>query len=128
MDEGFLKQLWNSYGESVIIKLMRDKRTGLNCGYAFVGFNSTQAAQRILNTVHGTRMPNSNKLFRLNWASGGGIYDKKEDRAPEYSLFVGDLSNDVDETFLLISFMSLCKNNDRPSDQLIQRIWFCAIL
>lgn len=28
MDESFLKQLWSSYGESVIIKLMRDKRTG----------------------------------------------------------------------------------------------------
>lgn len=28
MDESFLKQLWNSYGEPVIIKLIRDKRTG----------------------------------------------------------------------------------------------------
>lgn len=26
----------------------------------------------------------------------------REDRAPEYSLFVGDLSSDVDETFLLV--------------------------
>ena len=26
----------------------------------------------------------------------------REDRAPEYSLFVGDLSADIDETFLLV--------------------------
>lgn len=39
--------------------------------------------------------------------SGGGellIYHVlyREDRAPEYSLFVGDLSNDIDETYLLV--------------------------
>jgi RNA recognition motif-containing protein len=57
-----------------------------------------------LTTIHGSKIPNSNKTFRLNWASGGGICDKKEDRLPEYSLFVGDLSHDIDETFLLSIF------------------------
>lgn len=27
MDETFIKQLWLSYGENVIVKLIRDKRT-----------------------------------------------------------------------------------------------------
>ncbi|CAO3621468.1 unnamed protein product [Cunninghamella echinulata] len=102
MDEHFLRQLWTSMGENVVVKLIRDKRTGL--GYAFIGFSSTTAAQRALATIHGTKMPNSQRAFRLNWASGGGILDKKEDRAPEYSLFVGDLSSDVDETYLLAVF------------------------
>ncbi|GAN05996.1 mRNA binding post-transcriptional regulator [Mucor ambiguus] len=104
MDETFLKQLWLSYGENVIVKLIRDKRTSISCGYAFIGFSSTLSAQKALTTIHGTRIPNSLKTFRLNWASGGGICDRKEDRAPEYSLFVGDLSNDIDETFLLSLF------------------------
>ncbi|KAI8341727.1 hypothetical protein BC941DRAFT_345782 [Chlamydoabsidia padenii] len=104
MDEQYLQQLWSTKGENVLIKLIRDKRTGNSLGYAFIGFTSSIAAQRALATVHGTKMPNSQRPFRLNWASGGGILDKKEDRAPEYSLFVGDLSSDVDETYLLAMF------------------------
>ncbi|KAI9258792.1 hypothetical protein BDA99DRAFT_101452 [Phascolomyces articulosus] len=102
MDENYIRQVWLTLGESVVVKLIRDKRTG--AGYAFVGFTSSMAAQRALATVHGTRMPNMQRVFRLNWASGGGIHDRKEDRAPEYSLFVGDLSSEVDETLLLNIF------------------------
>ncbi|ORZ22162.1 hypothetical protein BCR42DRAFT_458946 [Absidia repens] len=104
MDEQYLQQLWSSKGENVVVKLIRDKRSGNSLGYAFIGFDSSMSAQRALATVHGTKMPNAQRPFRLNWASGGGILDKKEDRAPEYSLFVGDLSNDVDETYLLAMF------------------------
>ncbi|KAI8141828.1 hypothetical protein BJV82DRAFT_645183 [Fennellomyces sp. T-0311] len=104
MDENYIRQVWLALGESVIVKLIRDKRTGVSAGYAFVGFSSGMAAQRALATVHGTRMPNMQRVFRLNWASGGGIHDRKEDRAPEYSLFVGDLSSEVDETLLLNLF------------------------
>ncbi|KAI8328835.1 hypothetical protein BC941DRAFT_363378 [Chlamydoabsidia padenii] len=104
MDEVYLQKLWSSHGEQVVIKLIRDKRSGQSVGYAFIGFRSTLAAQRALTTLHGTTMPDSSTHFRLNWASGGGIFDKKEDRAPEYSLFVGDLDNDIDETYLLALF------------------------
>ncbi|KAI8088294.1 hypothetical protein BDF21DRAFT_450017 [Thamnidium elegans] len=106
MDENFIRQVWFLFGETVVVKLIRDKRTGISSGYAFIGFPTSQSAQRALNTIHGSKIPNSKRTFRLNWASGGGIYDRKEDRAPEYSLFVGDLSNDVDETFLLSVFRS----------------------
>ncbi|KAI8880638.1 RNA-binding domain-containing protein [Backusella circina FSU 941] len=104
MDENFIRQVWYSLGENVIVKLIRDKRTGISAGYAFIGFSSIQAAQRALATIHGSKIPNSQRTFRLNWASGGGICDRKEDRAPEFSLFVGDLSSDVDETYLLSVF------------------------
>lgn len=40
---------------------------------------------------------------------------KREDRAPEYSLFVGDLSNDVDETFLLVSALLYSANKQENS-------------
>lgn len=104
MDERFIRELWLSMGENVVVKLIRDKRTGISSGYAFIGFATMQAAQRALKTVHGSSIPNSQRTFKLNWASGGGICDRKEDRAPEYSLFVGDLSSDTDEAFLLSLF------------------------
>ncbi|CAO3700151.1 unnamed protein product [Rhizopus microsporus] len=104
MDEVFLKQLWFSMGENVVVKLIRNKKTGMSCGYAFIGFTSNQAAQRALATVHGSRIPNTQSAFRLNWASGGGIADRKEDRAPEFSIFVGDLDNDVNEHYLFSMF------------------------
>ncbi|CAO3646786.1 unnamed protein product [Mucor hiemalis] len=106
MDEAFIKQVWSLLGENVVVKLIRDKRTNISSGYAFIGFSSPQSAQRALTTIHGSKIPNSQRTFRLNWASGGGICDRKEDRAPEYSLFVGDLSNEIDETFLLSMFRS----------------------
>jgi RNA recognition motif-containing protein len=52
-------------------------------------------------------MPNSNRVFKLNWASGGGIAERsREDRGPEYSIFVGDLGPDVNEQVLLGIFQN----------------------
>ncbi|KAI8880922.1 RNA-binding domain-containing protein [Backusella circina FSU 941] len=104
MDEQFIRNVWFSLGENVIVKLIRDKRTGISAGYAFVGFSSNQAAQKALIRYHGIKMPNSQQPFRLNWASGGGIWDRKEDRLPEFSLFVGDLNSDIEEDDLLHLF------------------------
>ncbi|KAI9024425.1 hypothetical protein CLU79DRAFT_747123 [Phycomyces nitens] len=104
MDERYLQDLWASIGENVVVKLMRDKRTSISEGYAFIGFGSNMAAQRALATIHGTQIPDTNLSFKLNWASGGGIQDKKEDRLEEFSLFVGDLDTEVDETYLLSFF------------------------
>ncbi|KAI9317678.1 hypothetical protein BX666DRAFT_1939737 [Dichotomocladium elegans] len=104
MDESYIRQFWASLSEDVVVKVIRDKRTGASAGYAFVEFTSTLAAQDALLNYHGAKVPAMQKTIRLNWASGGGIHDRKEDRAPEYSLFVGDLSGDVDETLLLNLF------------------------
>ncbi len=60
-------------------------------------------------------------MFKLNWASGGGLVDRRygpdntadsgfratdssdsEDRGPEFSIFVGDLGPEVNE-FVLVS-------------------------
>jgi RNA recognition motif-containing protein len=59
-----------------------------------------------MNTYNGVLMPNSVKPFKLNWASGGGLIDRKEDRQPEYSIFVGDLSSEITEYDLLSIFQS----------------------
>ncbi|GAB5593823.1 hypothetical protein Unana1_08723 [Umbelopsis nana] len=104
MDETFIRQVWYNLGEQVVVKLIRDKVTG--SVYAFVDFANAQTAAKVLATVNGSLIPNTHKVFKLNWASGGGLNDRREDRAPEYSLFVGDLSNEVSELMLLAIFQS----------------------
>ena len=47
-----------------------------NAGYCFVDFTSPQSAGKALQ-VNGTPMPGSSRPFKLNWASGGGLADRK---------------------------------------------------
>lgn len=52
-------------------------------------------------------IPNSNRQFKLNWASGGGLADRsRDDRGPEFSIFVGDLGPEVNEYVLMSLFQS----------------------
>ena len=47
-----------------------------NAGYCFVDFTSPAAAAKGL-ALNGTLIPNSNRPFKLNWASGGGLADRR---------------------------------------------------
>ncbi|OZJ03138.1 hypothetical protein BZG36_04649 [Bifiguratus adelaidae] len=105
MDEMFIRHLWSQMQEQVNVKLIKDKFTSMSAGYCFVEFSSQHAAQRAL-MFDQQIIPGIGKAFRLNWASGGGINDKREDRAPEYSIFVGDLGSDATESMLLSLFQS----------------------
>ena len=65
-------------------------------------------------------MPNSDRVFRLNWASGGGLVDRRDDRSPEYSIFVGDLGHEVNEFVLVALFQARfpsCKSAKIMTDQ-----------
>jgi RNA recognition motif-containing protein len=64
---------------------------------------SPQAAAKAL-TYNGTLIPNSQRPFKLNWASGGGLQDRRDDRGPEFSIFVGDLGPEVTEYMLVSLF------------------------
>jgi hypothetical protein len=85
-----------------------------------VEFATAEAAQKAL-TLTGTTVPNSSRVFKLNWASGGGLVDRRyvcfpyiglvltdgltlpsDERGPEFSIFVGDLGPEVNE-FVLVS-------------------------
>ncbi|KAI9478651.1 MAG: hypothetical protein EXX96DRAFT_571745 [Benjaminiella poitrasii] len=105
-DEAYIQQLWFNLNEKVMVKVIRDKITGVSAGYAFVDFGTAAAARHAMNTYNGVLMPNSLKPFKLNWASGGGLIDRREDRQPEYSIFVGDLSSEITEMDLLSVFQS----------------------
>lgn len=77
-----------------------------NAGYCFVDFSSPDAAAKAL-TLNGSIIPNSNRPFKLNWASGGGLADRSQnDRGPEHSIFVGDLGPEVNEYVLVSLFQN----------------------
>jgi len=120
VDENFVRNLWFQMGEQVSVKMIRDKFSGSNAGYCFVDFSSPQAAAKALS-LNGQPMPNSPRPFKLNWASGGGLADRRDDRGPEYSIFVGDLGPEVNEYVLVSLFQSRfpsCKSAKIMTDPL----------
>ncbi|KAI1456570.1 RNA-binding domain-containing protein [Annulohypoxylon moriforme] len=119
MDEGFIRTLFQStLTENVQVKIIRDRHSG-SAGYCFVEFGSPDAAQKALQ-LNGTPIPNTDRVFRLNWASGGGLIDRRDDRTPEYSIFVGDLGHEVNEFVLVALFQARfpsCKSAKIMTDQ-----------
>jgi RNA recognition motif-containing protein len=105
MDETFIKNVFQTVsGENVQVKVIRDRNSG-NAGYCFVEFATADAAQKAL-ALNGNPVPNSSRVFKLNWASGGGLVDRRDERGPEFSVFVGDLGPEVNEFVLVSLFQS----------------------
>ncbi|KAH8031941.1 hypothetical protein HPB51_022139 [Rhipicephalus microplus] len=125
MDEYFVQQAFSMMGENPVhVKIIRDRLTGLPRGYGFLDFGDEEAAERALLRCNGKPIPNAMqpKTFRLNHANnstgggGGGGYQQQQGYAngggrPQYgsssnelSMFVGDLSADVDDTLLYQAF------------------------
>lgn len=76
MDENFIKGVFlSATTETVNVKVIRDKNSG-NAGYCFVEFQTPEAATKALN-LNGQGVPNSSRHFKLNWASGGGLVDRR---------------------------------------------------
>ncbi|KAH8650189.1 hypothetical protein BX600DRAFT_517399 [Xylariales sp. PMI_506] len=119
MDEQFIRSIYaSSMNEQVQVKIIRDRHSG-NAGYCFVEFSSPEAAQKALQ-LNGSPVPNTDRVFRLNWASGGGLVDRRDDRSPEYSIFVGDLGHEVNEFVLVALFQARfpsCKSAKIMTDQ-----------
>ncbi|KAH8657589.1 hypothetical protein BGZ60DRAFT_134403 [Tricladium varicosporioides] len=108
IDENFIRSVWFGMGESVNVKMIRDKFSG-NAGYCFIDFASPAAAAKALS-LNGSMIPNTSRPFKLNWASGGGLADRRsesrDDRGPEFSIFVGDLGPEVNEYVLVSLFQA----------------------
>ncbi|KAI1810987.1 RNA-binding domain-containing protein [Poronia punctata] len=119
MDESFVRGVFSSsMNETVQVKIIRDRHSG-NAGYCFVEFASPEGAQKALQ-LNGTPIPNTDRVFRLNWASGGGLVDRRDDRTPEFSIFVGDLGHEVNEFVLVALFQARfpsCKSAKIMTDQ-----------
>ncbi|KAF9995873.1 hypothetical protein BGZ80_000367 [Entomortierella chlamydospora] len=105
MDENWIRGAWYNAGEQVSVKMIRDKYTGASAGYCFIELSSPVAAAKAITTLNGVLIPGTNKVFKLNWASGGNMGAVGGAGAnQEYSLFVGDLSPEVTEYMLMATF------------------------
>ncbi|KAL2458925.1 Polyadenylate-binding protein RBP47C [Forsythia ovata] len=105
MDEDYLRSCFASTGEVASIKVIRNKQTGFSEGYGFVEFFTHAAAEKVLQNYFCISMPNTDQLFRLNWATFS-MGDKRTNNGSDLSIFVGDLAADVTDTLLHETFAS----------------------
>ncbi|XP_041868267.1 tRNA selenocysteine 1-associated protein 1-like [Melanotaenia boesemani] len=98
MDEKFITRAFSTMGEQVVsVRIIRNKMTGGALGYCFVEMTDEATAERCLRKVNGKSLPGANPptRFKLNRATFG-----KQDTGQMYSLFVGDLTPEVDDGML----------------------------
>lgn len=104
MDENYIANCFAHTGEVANVKIIRNKQTLASEGYGFVEFVSHAAAERILNSYNGSLMPQTEQVFRLNWASFG--MGERRMEGSDLSIFVGDLAADVTDQLLQETFKS----------------------
>lgn len=96
MTETFIINSFRKMGENPLnVKVMRNKFTGEPAGYCFVHFATDEEAIDAMHKLNGKAIPSTSPpvRFRLNNASNTGrsMLDR------EFSVWVGDLSPDVDD-------------------------------
>nr|ACI69816.1 tRNA selenocysteine-associated protein 1 SECp43 [Salmo salar] len=100
MDENFITRAFGTMGELVVsVRIIRNKMTGRGAaGYCFVELTDEATAERCLRKVNGKALPGATppRRFKLNRATFG----KQGESSPLYSLFVGDLTPEVDDGML----------------------------
>ncbi|EXJ84275.1 hypothetical protein A1O3_04942 [Capronia epimyces CBS 606.96] len=100
--EDVLKQIFETTGHVLSVKIIPDKTfstKGFN--YGFVEYDDPGAAERALTTLNGRRVHQAE--IRVNWAYQSNA-SNKEDTSNHFHVFVGDLSNEVNDEVLLQAF------------------------
>ncbi|GAB7347237.1 hypothetical protein MBLNU459_g3337t1 [Dothideomycetes sp. NU459] len=100
--EEVLKQIFETTGHVQSVKIIPDKNfqaKGFN--YGFVEYDDPLAAERAMQSLNGRRVHQSE--IRVNWAYQSNT-TTKEDTSNHYHIFVGDLSNEVNDEVLLQAF------------------------
>jgi RNA recognition motif-containing protein len=102
MDENFVRMAFSVMGETVLSIRVFKEKYGQRLGYGFVQFENEAAASHALQRLNGKHMPNSNppRKFKLN-VSGAG---RRTTGHADFSLFVGGLSEEVDDAMLYRTF------------------------
>ncbi|XP_078538678.1 tRNA selenocysteine 1-associated protein 1 isoform X1 [Lissotriton helveticus] len=119
MDEAFVTRAFATMGELVqSVKIIRNRVTGILAGYCFIEFTDQEKAGRCLHKLNTKLIPGSRppKRFNLNYAT----YGKPPENNQEYSLFVGDLTSDVDNEMLYNFFVKVypsCRGGKVVLDQ-----------
>ncbi|KAM7187750.1 hypothetical protein V8F33_011057 [Rhypophila sp. PSN 637] len=96
--EDVLRQIFETTGHVQNVKIIPDKN-GYN--YGFVEYDDPGAAERAMSTLNGRRVHQSE--IRVNWAYQSNS-NNKEDTSNHFHIFVGDLSNEVNDEVLLQAF------------------------
>ncbi|KAL7626341.1 E3 ubiquitin-protein ligase pub1 [Parahypoxylon ruwenzoriense] len=98
--EDVLRQIFETTGHVQNVKIIPDKnQKGYN--YGFVEYDDPGAAERAMQTLNGRRVHQSE--IRVNWAYQSNTTNK-EDTSGHFHIFVGDLSNEVNDEVLLQAF------------------------
>ncbi|XP_053719660.1 tRNA selenocysteine 1-associated protein 1-like isoform X1 [Synchiropus splendidus] len=98
MDEKFVTNAFATMGEQAVnVRIIRNKVTGGALGYCFVEMADEATAERCLRKINGKTLPGSSPptRFKLNRATFG-----KQEAGQMFSLFVGDLTPEVDDGML----------------------------
>jgi len=115
MDERFIMNAFAQYGEAVVSATVHKNKTKTSSGaykktskfYCFVEFINVDTAQNALHKLNGKSLPGtSGKRFKLNPAS----YGREHELLPEFSIYVGDLSYDIDDYELFAFFQKRYKS------------------
>ncbi|KAF5906063.1 tRNA selenocysteine 1-associated protein 1-like [Clarias magur] len=77
------------------VKIITHRVTGGSAGYCFVELADEASVDRCVQRLNGKLVPGSNppRKFKLNYAT----YGKRPEPGPEFSVFVGDLTPEVDD-------------------------------
>ncbi|RMZ85604.1 hypothetical protein DV737_g691, partial [Chaetothyriales sp. CBS 132003] len=100
--EDVLRQIFETTGHVTSVKIIPDKNynsKGFN--YGFVEYDDPSGAERAMNTLSGRRV--HQQEIRVNWAYQSNT-SSKEDTSNHFHIFVGDLSNEVNDEVLLQAF------------------------
>jgi len=97
MTENFIIAAFRKMGEEpTTVRLMRNKYTGEPAGYCFVNFATDEHAMDAMHKLNGKPIPGTNPIVRFRLNSASNSY-KLPGNEREFSVWVGDLSSDVDD-------------------------------
>ncbi|KAI9740196.1 MAG: hypothetical protein M1834_004774 [Cirrosporium novae-zelandiae] len=100
--EDVLRQIFETTGHVQSVKIIPDKNfQSKGTNYGFVEYDDPGAAERAMTTLNGRRIHNTE--IRVNWAYQSNT-TSKEDTSGHFHIFVGDLSNEVNDEVLLQAF------------------------
>ncbi|EHK99901.1 RNA-binding, RBD [Glarea lozoyensis ATCC 20868] len=104
--EDVLRQIFETTGHVQHVKIIPDKNVGAEqqakgFNYGFVEYDDPGAAERAMQTLNGRRVHQAE--IRVNWAYQSNT-SNKEDTSNHFHIFVGDLSNEVNDEVLLQAF------------------------
>ncbi|MFT7811080.1 riboflavin transporter 2-like [Arapaima gigas] len=105
MDERFISRAFATMGEKVVgVRVIRNKLTGASAGYCFVELTDKASAERCLRKINGKLLPGATppKRFKLNRAT----YGRQGESSHLFSLFVSNLTAEVDDGMLYEFFLS----------------------